>query len=304
MIYTLGETVYDIVFKNAIPQKSLPGGSALNTSVSVGRVAKDVCFISELGNDYVAQIIIDFLADNNVNTDYITRYDCNTSIALAFLNEQNDASYIFHKNLPLQRKLTLPIIKRGDVIIFSSSFAVNMQIRQQLMEFLISARNEGAIIIYDPNVRIKSTDDKEKLVALMRENIAIAHIVKGSDDDFAAIYNESLGSSVFEKIGGEKVLFYTKNKEGAEVHTSKSMFDSKAMNIIPLSTIGAGDNFTAAILYMLKEHSISTIDLLINNQALLHDILELGISFAGNVCQSFDNFIDFDFAQSIREVSK
>ena len=50
-------------------------------------------------------LLIHFLMDNGVNTSYVNRYDDgNTALALAFLDEKNDADYTFYKNRP-SRKL-------------------------------------------------------------------------------------------------------------------------------------------------------------------------------------------------------
>ena len=52
----LGETVYDIIFKNNQPQKAVPGGSAFNAIISLGRTIgasvekkAEVKFITEVG---------------------------------------------------------------------------------------------------------------------------------------------------------------------------------------------------------------------------------------------------------------
>ena len=37
-IYTIGETLFDIIFKNGQPQAGKAGGAMLNSSVSLGRI--------------------------------------------------------------------------------------------------------------------------------------------------------------------------------------------------------------------------------------------------------------------------
>ncbi len=44
-IYGIGETVFDIIFKNGQPQAAKPGGAMLNSSVSLGRIGLPVSFI-------------------------------------------------------------------------------------------------------------------------------------------------------------------------------------------------------------------------------------------------------------------
>ena len=69
-IYTIGETVYDIIFKNCQPIAAKAGGSMLNSSVSLGRLGLPVSFISEIGKDQVGGFIFVFLIDYNFNEIY------------------------------------------------------------------------------------------------------------------------------------------------------------------------------------------------------------------------------------------
>jgi fructokinase len=103
-IYGIGETVLDIIFKEGQPQAAKAGGSVLNSVVSMGRIGLPVSFISEYGLDNVGDLIDRFLKDNGVNTSSVYRFrDGSTSLALAFLNEKNDASYTFYKEFPPKR---------------------------------------------------------------------------------------------------------------------------------------------------------------------------------------------------------
>jgi len=57
-VYTIGETVLDIIFKNNQPVSAKAGGSVLNSSVSLGRLGVDVYFISDYGSDEVGAMLI------------------------------------------------------------------------------------------------------------------------------------------------------------------------------------------------------------------------------------------------------
>ncbi|MDR1344754.1 MAG: PfkB family carbohydrate kinase, partial [Tannerellaceae bacterium] len=97
----VGETILDILFKNDQPQIALPGGSVFNGFVSLGRLGVPLVFISELGNDKVGEIIRRFMEENNIPTGHVDCFpDGKSPISLAFLNEDNDAGYIFDKDFP------------------------------------------------------------------------------------------------------------------------------------------------------------------------------------------------------------
>ncbi|MCF0206705.1 MAG: hypothetical protein HUK15_04690, partial [Bacteroidales bacterium] len=56
-VYCIGETVYDIIFRNGKVVDSSPGGTVLNTAVSLGRFGEKVYVVGDQANDAVGNII-------------------------------------------------------------------------------------------------------------------------------------------------------------------------------------------------------------------------------------------------------
>ena len=114
----IGETVLDIIFKDDQPIGAVPGGSVFNGIISLGRSGVSASFISEAGNDRVGRSIIKFLRDNGVDADAVNVYpDSKSPISLAFLDEKNDAEYIFYKDHPRdQLDFSYPPVSRDDVV--------------------------------------------------------------------------------------------------------------------------------------------------------------------------------------------
>ena len=56
-VYTLGETVYDIIFKEMSVSSGGAGGATLNSAVSLGRMNKPVAFLGEYGNDLLGSAV-------------------------------------------------------------------------------------------------------------------------------------------------------------------------------------------------------------------------------------------------------
>lgn len=97
----IGETVLDIIFKKEQPIGAYPGGSAFNAIISLARAGVSTAFIGEAGHDRVGQNIIKFLKDNGVDASNVTAFPGSKSpVSLAFLDDNNDAEYIFYKDHP------------------------------------------------------------------------------------------------------------------------------------------------------------------------------------------------------------
>ena len=95
----IGETVLDILFKDDQPQKAVPGGSTFNSIVSLGRAGVNCAMVTEVGGDHVGDLTCRFLRDNGVSTEYVCRHEqMKSHVSLAFLDEHNDAQYVFYKD--------------------------------------------------------------------------------------------------------------------------------------------------------------------------------------------------------------
>lgn len=304
-IFGAGETVLDIIFKNGAPQAAMPGGSVLNSAVSLGRTGLPVYFISEYGQDDVGNLVDDFLVKNGIDTTYVYRYkEANTSLAIAFLNEKNDAGYTFYKAKHEKRlDIEMPAVTNNDIIQFGSFFAILPDIRVRLLNFIHSARNCGALILYDPNFRNSHLADLDKLKPLIVENMQIAGIVRGSDEDFRNIFGAENAEQAWDVVSRYcKCLVYTANESGVNVKTESYSGFFPSDRITPVSTIGAGDNFNAGMLASIYRKNIHLKDLKLLREKDWSEIIMPAISFATHVCMSYENYISVEFARSFPSV--
>jgi fructokinase len=304
-IYGIGETVFDIIFKIDQPQAAKPGGAMLNSSVSLGRIGLPVSFISEYGTDDVGKIIDKFLNENGVATTYVDHFkDGKTKLALAFLNERNDASYNFYQNYPEKRlEIDFPVIQKDDIIICGSIYSITGEIRNKFRDFTGMATKNGAIVIYDPNFRPTHSSDVEKLKPLIIENMQTAALIRGSDEDFKNIFGTGTPDEAWNVVRKYcNCLVYTTNSEGVYVRTISFSGRFPVKEIKPVSTIGAGDNFNAGMIASLYQNQITRAQLDKMGEERWSRVISLGVDFATDVCLSYDNYISLEFAKEIRLV--
>lgn len=302
-IYTIGETVLDILFKNQLPFTAKAGGACLNSAVTLGRLNLPVYFLGEYGMDEVGNIIDAFLKKNHVSTQYVYRYyGGKSTLALAFLNENNDASYDFYKIYPDKRlDVKFPDISQDDIVLFGSIYAITMEVRSKLMEFIREANKKKAIVIYDPNFRKQHLHELPKLRPLILENMSHANIVRGSNEDFSFILGADDADEAYAEASTHcKNLLYTANKTGVFVHTEKYSLTYPVKTLDPVSTIGAGDNFNAGIVYSLFRHDIGYNDLSSLPENTWKEIVATAVEFATHVCMSYDNYISDEFAAAYK----
>ena len=171
-IIGIGESILDIVFKNQQPVSATPGGSVFNGLISLGRLGLPVYFVSDLGQDQVGKLITDFMENNGLSSKYMNLHnDTNTAVALAFLNENNDANYTFYKDYTIKGlQGNFPPINPDDIVIFGSYYALNPLLRKRVKAFLEKAVQKSALIYYDINFRKSHSYQAKSLNPVLIEN--------------------------------------------------------------------------------------------------------------------------------------
>ncbi|MFO7869442.1 MAG: PfkB family carbohydrate kinase [Bacteroidales bacterium] len=294
MIYTIGETVLDIILQEMTARATKPGGSALNTAVSLAELGNNVSFISELGTDKIGDYIINFLHSKNINTSHIVKHAHNTSLAIAHLDTNNDAQYEFYKPQPKSVYYPEIPIQQQDIVLFSSTYAIANRNRTALLRILKSAQDKNAIRIYDPNIRTQH-NKKSNEYKRITENFTIANIVRASDEDCKSIFNTTTPHKVYSYLRKYNVSIFimTRNKHKVDIITPQYSLQYPVPDIQPISTIGAGDTFNAGITHCLHhitnkytETSISTIP-----QTFWDNAIPFAIKCATTVCMSYENYL-------------
>jgi fructokinase len=303
----IGETVLDIIFKDNQPIGAVPGGSTYNAMISLGRAGVPTQFISETGNDRVGQMIISFLKENGVDAEYINVFpDSKSPLSLAFLNEQNDAEYLFYKDHPNdQLDFVTPDVQPNDIVMFGSYYAINPVIRPQVQGFLEYARQKGAILYYDVNFRPSHKNEVMKLTPNILENLEMADIVRGSKEDFQVMYKKDDADKVYnaEISFYCKKFIYTQGSQPIELRADGGIRKSypivKTDNIV--STIGAGDNFNAGLVYGMMKYNITRGNIERGlSEEQWDQLIACGQTFSAECCKSLNNYISPEFGNRMK----
>ncbi len=302
----IGETVLDIIFKEGKPVNAVPGGSTFNAMISLGRSGVATNFISMAGNDRVGKYVLDFMAENGVSSDEVSVFpESKTPLALAFLDENNNAEYVFYKDHPHdQLEFSFPEVNPDDIVLFGSYFAVNPAVRPQVAGFLEYAHQHGAIIYYDVNFRPNHKNELMKITPNLIENLEFADIVRGSNEDFDVIYKMPDPDKAYTS----EISFYTKKficTCGADPIQVRAENGFKKAYPVPdtptVSTIGAGDNFNAGFIFGMLKYNITRYDI---ERGLSEDqwdkIVTCGQSFSAECCKDIYNYISKDFGKSLQ----
>ncbi|MGN0068250.1 MAG: carbohydrate kinase [Prevotella sp.] len=301
----IGETILDIVFRESQPIAAVPGGSVFNAMVSLGRAGASSVFISDTAADRVGDFISQFMSDNGIDTAYMnTDRHAKSPISLAFLDEENNADYIFYKTIQeAQPDVLLPEISPDDVLLIGSYYAVDSRTRQRVLSLLERAKESGAIVYYDVNFRMAHKNDVMRITPNLIENLEFADIVRGSREDFSVIYRKDNPDSVYRSDISFycKRLIYTDGAQPAVLMADgglRRVYEPKSTQVV--STIGAGDNFNAGFIYGLLKLGIRRADLEGGLTAEQWDaLMGYAMDFAAESCRGLANYVSEDFVNRL-----
>lgn len=301
----IGETVFDILFKNGQPVKAVPGGSVYNSIISLGRVGAKASFISEVGDDRIGRLILSHLNDSGVDASAVCCFSGGKSpLALAFLNERNDAEYLFYKDYPNNRlEVEFPKINPGDIVLYGSYFVLNPVLREKTKAFLEYAHESGALLYYDINFRKTHVPERIKLAEALIENLEFAHVVRGSADDFNYLYDMTDATKIYK----EKIKFYCNNFIFTSGDGDVQLFTKEHTATFPIkqvevvSTVGAGDNFNAGVVYGLLSEAVDCEMLSQLTPSLWQKIISCGLDFSSHACTLIENYVDKEWAANYIE---
>ena len=292
----IGETVIDFIIRNGKPEDMVCGGSCYNSMISIGRCGLEAAFVGETGDDKLGLRTKQTLEENGVSTEYLVMTPGKRSqLSLAFLNEKNDAEYVFYKDhasdiFPQKR----PSLQKGDVLMFGSFYALNPLVHTQLSAFTSQAKQAGATIYYDINFRSSHLPDLPQISNALADNLAKATIVRGSDEDFQNIFGLSGKQDIYNNISPYcPNLIITRGGRHISLLTRQFCKDYTVAPIEVISTVGAGDSFNAGIACSLISQGISRDDINSLPETRWDDIIATATSFAREVCQSTTNYISF-----------
>ncbi len=293
MILCVGEALIDMV---PVPHDRetayLPraGGSPYNVAVALGRLGAEVAFLGRISRDPFGQLLREVLQKSGVSLDYVVDTDDLTFLALVqvvskvsprftFYQECEGAYFLGEEDLP-------PRLDGVDILHFGS-ISLLIEPGATAITRLVQREAGQRLISFDPNVRPILIEDREAYLARMAEWVARADVVKVSNDDVAWLYPErSLEETAREWLNaGPSLVVFTLGEEGAVAYTSQVSARVPAPRVEVADTVGAGDAFTAALLFALRRGGYLSPAALRNlSRDTLADILRFAVRVGSLTC--------------------
>ena len=249
-ILAIGEALIDVVITHEQPDfpVEIPGGSPANVALTLGRLDRPVALATWIGLDERGRLIDFHMYDSSVHVTGASRGASHTSTALARLDESGAASYTFDLEWAPTPPITVP--PTAQIIEAGSISAIIEPGASAVLDALTRGR-EHALVCFDPNARPSIMGEPEAALASLERFIALADVVKVSDEDIDWLTG---GASIDEVVDrwlgmGPSLVVVTRGKHGSDIATASGLRVTKTPgNVAVVDTVGAGDSFMGGMI--------------------------------------------------------
>ncbi|CAL9198952.1 probable fructokinase-1 [Musa acuminata AAA Group] len=234
-----------------------PGGAPANVAIAVARLGGRAAFVGKLGDDEFGRMLAGILRDNGVDDGGVL-FDTGARTALAFVTLRTDGEreFMFYRNpsadmLLTEAELNLDVIKSAAVFHYGSISLITEPCRSAHLKAMEVARQAGALLSYDPNLRLPLWPSPESAREQIMSIWDQADIIKVSDVELEFLTGqESVEDDVVLTLWRPefKLLLVTLGEKGCKYYTKdfQGSLDGFAVNTV--DTTGAGDAFVGAML--------------------------------------------------------
>ncbi len=257
MILVVGEAIVDVVERPGGSRTEHPGGSPANVAVGLGRLGLDVVLATSIGDDAFGSLIAAHLIDAGVELGIGSRGPGRTSSAVARLDADGAATYDFDITWDPG---AIEIPEAVDVL-HTGSIAATLAPGADDVEALVERLAPTAIVSFDPNIRPALLPHRDDTVARVERLIALADVVKVSDEDLAWLSPDEASEDVAARWleSAPALVVVTRGAAGSSAFARAGRVDVPAESGTVVDTVGAGDSFMSGLLAALDREGLLTV---------------------------------------------
>jgi sugar/nucleoside kinase (ribokinase family) len=266
-ILFLGGTSIDLIQDKNKQRKNLSfvasvGGGITNSAIISAKLGLRTALLSRIGKDILGDFAVDFLKSCKINIRGIIQDPgIKTPIAIANIDKFGNSRYTFYKNSPkdsivLLRNAPKVLLNTCRIFHFGSNFSYQKETSEETLKYIKYLKKKGVFISFDPNLRPYNIKDKAAVKKRVLKLLKLANLTKLSEIDLTYLTGQK---------APQKALKWLKNRLKCEVTLtlgakgcvyldhSRNLIKIPAFKVKIADTIGAGDAFTAGLIYKLIE---------------------------------------------------
>ena len=270
-VVALGELLVDFTENGKSSQgnslfEACPGGAPCNVLAMLRKLGKACAFVGKVGDDMFGRMLKSVIEEAGIQTDGLL-LDARIPTTLAFVQTLpgGDRDFSFYRKpgadmMLTQEELPLPLLQSCRIFHFGTLSMTHPGVRAATETALRTAKEAGALISFDPNLRPPLWESLEDARQAIAWGLAQCDILKIADNELEFMTGETdfyKGAAILQaKYPNIRILNVTAGADG-----SYSFYGTDAPVFVPtctlggvIETTGAGDTFCASVLNFVLEH--------------------------------------------------
>ena len=271
-VAAFGELVIDLIPAGRDGDEPLfaarPGGAPGNVAAGIARLGLRSAMLSKVGREPFGDLVVKALSAAGVDTAAIRRAVTETTaLAAVSINATGERDFTLYRAgcadaRYAPEEVETSIIRDARLLhVGSLSLATPASAAAQRLA-VATAREAGACVSADPNLRPSAWHDHEAMLAAGREAVASADIVKLSAEELAILSGSGNEPDAVRQLWhpGLRLMAVTKGARGSNIYTEDWMVQVDGFTVDVVDTVGCGDAFMAALLAGLLAMDLSRLD--------------------------------------------
>ncbi len=271
-VVALGELLVDFTQSGQSPQgnplyEANPGGAPANVLAMLSKLGRSCAFIGKVGRDRFGDMLEETIRQAGISTDGLAREETvPTTLAVVSTGLDGDRSFSFYRSpgadLCLRPEdLDADRIGNCKIFHFGSLSLTDEPCRSATVAAVAAARQAGALISFDPNLREPLWADLAYAKEQIAWGLAQCDILKISDNELLFMTGEEDfdrgAAALQEKYPNLRLLNVTAGAGGSYSFWGGLKTFVPACNLGGvIETTGAGDTFCACVLHYVLDHGL------------------------------------------------
>jgi fructokinase len=271
-VVALGELVIDLIPEGSDGDEPLyaarPGGAPGNVAAGIARLGLRAAMLTKVGREPFGDLAVRALAATGVDVGAVRRAGVETTaLAVVSLDEKGDRDFTLYRansaDASYAPEEVDDAVIRTSRLLHVGSLALKTPVSAAAQRHAVAvAREAGALVSADPNLRPAVWDDHAAMADAGREAVASADIVKLSREELATLSGAADAAEAIRRLWHPdiKVMAVTDGERGAMIHTADLSVAIEGFAVPVVDTVGCGDAFMASLLAGLVRTDLSRLD--------------------------------------------
>ena len=267
-VIAMGELLIDFTMNGQSGQgndlfEACPGGAPCNVLALLNKMGKKTAFLGKVGKDQFGTLLRSTLEEVGIDASHLlTDEQVNTTLAFVHTFPDGDREFSFYRNPGADMMLTEEevdpdFLAQARLFHFGTLSMTHEGVRKATKKAVESAKEQGLLISFDPNLRPPLWSTLELAKEQMEYGFAHCDILKISDNEIQFVsgkedYDEGI-QYLIDKYHIPLILL-TMGKEGSRAYYKGMRVERPGFSCKTIETTGAGDTFCGSTLYYLLDH--------------------------------------------------